>query len=101
MNMLGLRWMCALAALLLAACSKPVPVPVREFIAPVPQEWQSAEADPAEPGAEWWTLYDDPGLDEVIRKALEQSGGNRTRAAALVRMKRTTFVMKLHRLGLS
>ena len=71
MNMLGLRWMCALAALLLAACSKPVPVPVREFIAPVPQEWQSAEADPAEPGAEWWTLYDDPGLDEVIRKALD------------------------------
>ena len=71
----------ALTALLLAACSRPVPVPVREFQAPVPATWRAAETDGSEPGPTWWSHYDDPGLDWVIRKALDCSQNLRATAA--------------------
>ena len=36
---------------------------------------------------------------ELIQRALERTGGNRNRAAELLRIKRTTLVEKLKRLG--
>jgi DNA-binding NtrC family response regulator len=53
--------------------------------------------------------FPDAGLDlpaylaaierDLIRRSLDRTGGNRNRAAELLRIKRTTLVEKLKRLG--
>ncbi|MEY4581284.1 MAG: Bacterial regulatory protein Fis family [Pseudomonadota bacterium] len=37
----------------------------------------------------------------LIRQALERTGGNKTRAAKLLRIKRTTLVMRMRVMGLA
>jgi transcriptional regulator of acetoin/glycerol metabolism len=37
---------------------------------------------------------------DILRRALEQAGGNRTRAARALGLKRTTLIEKLRRLGI-
>ncbi len=68
-----MKWALAPTALLLAACSKPVQLPVHQFDVPVPEVWQGGESEASTPPTEWWTDYDDSGLDSTIRKALECS----------------------------
>jgi DNA-binding NtrC family response regulator len=71
----------------------------------LPPEIQSAPEPAASPVVE----FPDAGLDlpaylgsiekELIHRALDRTGGNRNRAAELLRIKRTTLVEKLKRLG--
>jgi DNA-binding NtrC family response regulator len=71
----------------------------------LPPEVQNAPAQSAAPVVE----FPDEGLDlpaylstierDLIRRSLERTGGNRNRAAELLRIKRTTLVEKLKRLG--
>ena len=72
----------------------------------LPDEFRSAESHPQPPSV---TLPDE-GLDlqsylasierDLIRSSLERTGGNRHRAAELLRLKRTTLVEKIRRLTL-
>ena len=64
------RFAAAAAAMLISACSKPVPVPVHEIRVPTPRAWQSGETAPGAPSGDWWAYVDDPGLDKGIRQAL-------------------------------
>ena len=71
----------------------------------LPPEIQAVPAATATPFVE----FPDEGLDmpaylssiekDLIRRSLERTGGNRNKAAELLRIKRTTLVEKLRRLG--
>ena len=71
----------------------------------LPPEIQAVPAAAATPFVE----FPDEGLDmpsylsaiekDLIRRSLERTGGNRNKAAELLRIKRTTLVEKLKRLG--
>lgn len=63
----------AVPALLVAACSKQLDLPVHQFRVPAPEGWQAAATEPLAPGSDWWAYLDDPGLDAAIRKALDCS----------------------------
>ena len=60
-------------ALLVAACSKQLDLPVHQFNVPAPEGWQAAATEPLAPGSDWWAYLNDPGLDAAIRKALDCS----------------------------
>jgi DNA-binding NtrC family response regulator len=74
-------------------------------IGDLPPEIQSTPEPTASPLVE----FPDDGLDmpaylssiehDLIRRSLERTGGNRNKAAELLRIKRTTLVEKLKRLG--
>src|SRR5256714_4739738 len=74
-------------------------------IADLPPEMQSMPQTTATPFVD----FPEDGLDlpgdlssierDLIRRSLERTGGNRNRAAELLRIKRTTLVEKLKRLG--
>jgi DNA-binding NtrC family response regulator len=74
-------------------------------IADLPPEMQALPHSVATPFVE----FPEEGLDlseylssierDLIRRSLERTGGNRNRAAELLRIKRTTLVEKLKRLG--
>ena len=66
----------------MAACSKPVQLPVHQFKVPAPEAWQGAATAPLDP-ADWWAYLDDPGLDATIRKALDCSQSLRAAAARI------------------
>jgi DNA-binding NtrC family response regulator len=76
-------------------------------VADLPPEVQSAPQPTTTPFVD----FPDDGLDmssylsrieqDLIARALERTGGNRNRAAELLRIKRTTLVEKLKRLGQS
>ena len=67
-------------------------------------------APPAEVRGAPWTDFPDGGVDlnarlaeyetELIKEALRRAGGNKTRAAKLLGLNRTTLVEKLKRKGL-
>ena len=85
------RFATASLALLLAACSKQVQLPVHEFQVPAPDVWQAAETAPLPSRGNWWEYLGDPGLDRVIRKALDcsqsvQAAAERIEAAAQERV---------------
>ena len=69
------------ATLLLAACSRPVQLPVHEFRVPAPEEWRAAPTAPSADGDEWWGYFGDEGLDAAIRKALACNQNLRAAAA--------------------
>ena len=73
----------ALTALLMAACSKPVQLPVHQFKVPAPETWQGAATGPLVPGSDWWAYLDDPGLDAAIQKALDCSQNLRAASARI------------------
>lgn len=73
----------SLAGLLLAACTKPVQVPPRQFTAPTPEIWSGAAVAAAEAEADWWAYLQDDGLDAAIRKALACSQTVRAAAARI------------------
>jgi DNA-binding NtrC family response regulator len=74
-------------------------------VADLPPEIQAVPAASATPFVE----FPDDGLDmpaylstiekDLIRRSLQRTGGNRNKAAELLRIKRTTLVEKLKRLG--
>ena len=74
-------------------------------VADLPPEIQAVPAATATPFVE----FPDDGLDlpaylssiekDLIRRSLQRTGGNRNKAAELLRIKRTTLVEKLKRLG--
>ena len=68
---MDLRLAVAVSALVVAACSKQVELPVHQFNVPAPEAWQGAATQPIAPGSDWWAYLDDPGLDAAIRKALD------------------------------
>lgn len=70
---MDLRLAVAVPALVVAACSKQVELPVHQFNVPAPEAWQGAETQPIAPGSDWWAYLNDPGLDAAIRKALDCS----------------------------
>ena len=70
-------------ALALAACSKPMRLPVHQFQVPAPETWQGATTEPLSAGTDWWAYLDDPGLDAAIRKALDCSQSLRAAAARI------------------
>ena len=70
---MDLRLAVAVPALVVAACSKQVELPVHQFNVPAPEAWQGAETQPMAPGSDWWAYLNDPGLDAAIRKALDCS----------------------------
>ena len=72
---MNLRLAIAVAALVVAACSKQVDLPVHQFNVPAPEGWQAAATEPLAPGSDWWAYLDAPGLDAAIRKALDCSQG--------------------------
>ena len=78
---MSLRFATVAAAFWLAACSRPVPLPVHEFRVPVPEAWQGAPTDPFRAGSDWWAYFDDPGLDAAIRRSLECSQSLQAAAA--------------------
>lgn len=73
----------ALAAIVLAGCTRPVQLPVHEFQFPAPETWQGAEAVPAPADSDWWAYFGDPGLDAAIGQALECSQDLRAATARL------------------
>lgn len=73
----------ALSALLLAACSKPLQLPVHQFNVPAPKAWQGAETEPLAAGSDWWDYLGDPGLDSAIQKALDCSQSIRAATARI------------------
>jgi two-component system response regulator PilR (NtrC family) len=74
-------------------------------IADLPPEIQALPQPPAMPFVD----FPEDGLDlaaylstierDLIRRSLERTGGNRNKAAELLRIKRTTLVEKLKRIG--
>ena len=85
------RFAVALTVLVMAACSKQVQLPVHEFQVPAPDVWYAAETVPLPSRANWWEYLEDPGLDRVIRKALDcnlsvQAAAERIEAAAQERI---------------
>ena len=80
---MSVRFAIVAPALLMAACSKPVQLPVHQFKVPAPEAWQGAAAAPLDPGSDWWAYLDDPGLDAAIRKALDCSQSLRAAAARI------------------
>ncbi len=64
------KWLTASAALLLAACSRPVQLPVHQFDVPVPDRWQGGQTEDSTPSVEWWTYFGDPGLNAAVHKAM-------------------------------
>ena len=83
MNLQILRIAAVGAACWAAACSRPVTLPVHQLDVPAPLAWSDADADPAQPDPNWWSYFESPGLDGVIRKALNC---NRSLAAAAARV---------------
>ena len=79
--------------------------PRRLTVVDLPAEVQATPEDAAAPFVD----FPDSGLDlpaylatierELIQRSLERTGGNRNKAAELLRIKRTTLVEKLKRLG--
>ena len=67
----------------MAACSKPVKLPVHQFQVPAPETWQGATTAALEPGSDWWGYFEDAGLDAAIRKALDCSQNLRAAAARI------------------
>lgn len=63
----------AVSALVVAACSKQLHLPMHQFNVPAPEAWQAAATEPPALGSDWWAYLDDPGLDAAIRKALDCS----------------------------
>lgn len=89
--MTSIRLVFAAAALLLAGCSRQVKLPVHEFRVPAPETWRAAETAPLPDGAGWWEYFEDPGLDAVIRRALDcnqsvQAAAERVEAAVQERI---------------
>lgn len=68
---MDLRLAAAVPALVVAACSKQVELPVHQFNVPAPEAWQGAATQPIAPGSDWWAYLGDAGLDAAIRKALD------------------------------
>ncbi len=68
---MSIRFAAALMAVLLASCSREVRLPVHQLQVPPPEAWRAAETQPLPTGENWWEYLGDPGLDRVIRKALE------------------------------
>lgn len=70
------RFAPALAGILLAACTPVGPDFVRPQ-APPPAEWSQPLPDAIETGqaplADWWRLFDDPLLDELVQQALDSN----------------------------
>ena len=83
MNLQILRIAAVAAACWAAACARPVTVPVHQLDIPAPRAWSDPAADPAQPAPDWWNYLEAPGLDIVIRTALEC---NRSLAAAAARV---------------
>ena len=67
----------------MAACSKPVQLPVHEFQVPAPETWNAAPTTPTGPGSDWWAYLEVPGLDDAIRKAVDCSQSLRAAAARI------------------
>lgn len=81
MTSMRIRFASVAAACWLAACSRPVPLPVHELQVPVPEDWQGADTDDFQAGSDWWAGFEDSGLDAVVRQALDCSQGLRAAAA--------------------
>ncbi len=80
---MSFRLAIALSALLMAACSKPVQLPVHQFTVPVPEAWRGAATEPPALHSDWWAYLDDPRLDNAIRKALDCSQSLRAATARI------------------
>lgn len=80
---MSIRIAIAASGLLMAACSKPVKLPVHQFQVPAPETWQGATTAALEPGSDWWGYFEDAGLDAAIRKALDCSQNLRAAAARI------------------
>ena len=73
-----------LFALLLTGCARPMPAPAaRDLRVPVPEEWTGGELDSAALDSDWWTYFDDAGLDRAIGEALEGSPDLRAASARI------------------
>lgn len=88
---MSIRFAAAFAAVLLAACSREIQLPVHELQVPTPASWQGAETEPRPTGEHWWEYLGDTGLDTVIRKALDcnqdvRAAAERIAAAAQERL---------------
>ena len=68
-------------AVLMAGCSRDIQLPVHQFQVPAPTTWKGAEAAPVMSGTAWWAYFGDPGLDSVIRKAVDCNQNLRAAAA--------------------
>ena len=67
----GLGPLAAAMALLLAGCATgPDYEPPRT---PVPPNWAAAAADAQWPALDWWTAFEDPTLDRLVRTALQNN----------------------------
>jgi NodT family efflux transporter outer membrane factor (OMF) lipoprotein len=88
---MSIRFAAASTAILLAACSKQMQLPVHEFQVAAPRAWRAAETGPLPTGEHWWEYLGDAGLDRVIRKALDcnqsvRAAAERIEAAAQQRV---------------
>ena len=82
-EVLGVRISALAVALLMAACSKPLQLPVHEFQVPAPETWKAAPTSPTGPGSDWWAYLEVPGLDDAIQKADDCSQSLRAAAARI------------------
>jgi multidrug efflux system outer membrane protein len=60
----------AVIALGLAACAGPRPDPPGAASVVPPEAWRIPAAGRVEVGAQWWSAFHDPGLDQVVEAAL-------------------------------
>lgn len=68
---LGLRPLVLCVGLLLASCATGPGYERPQ--SPVPANWTAGEADARWPALDWWTSFNDPILDELVRTALRNN----------------------------
>ena len=78
MNARGLPVLAAAACTLLSACALNTPLP--DLHADLPAQWHNAPADAAKLGPapdldSWWRAFNDPQLETLIQRALQQNLG--------------------------
>ena len=59
-----------LAALLLAAACSSLAPPVREPALDIPDAWPQAGIGTQAPAADWWRMFGDTALDQLVEEAL-------------------------------